>query len=136
MALLRLAQAAGGVGVGLLVVLSLVPGTYRPHTGAPGDVEHLLAYGLTATATALALGWRSPFQIVAIVLGLLVLASGLEVAQLFVPGRGASWETAIVSGFGGLCGVVLGAGLLRAAGLRLKEASARNHALRARVRAP
>ena len=108
-------------GVCLLVLLSLVPGAYRPHTGAPGDIEHLLAYGLTAAA--LALGWRSPFHIVSIVLGLLILASGLEFAQLFVPGRGASWETALVSGFGGVCGVVLGPGLLR--GLQLREAAER-----------
>ena len=112
-------------GVGLLVLLSLVPGTYRPHTGAPGDIEHLLAYGLTAAA--LAIGWRSPVQIVVIILGLLVLASGLEVAQLFVPGRGASWVTALVSGVGGVCGIVLGAGLLRAPSLQrqLKEATGR-----------
>jgi VanZ family protein len=115
--------------VGLLVLLSLVPGAYRPHTGVPGDLEHLLAYGLTAAA--LALGRRSPVQIVGIILGLLVLASGLEVAQLFVPGRGASWETALVSGFGGVCGVVLGAGLLW--GLQLREAARRKPARGTRV---
>jgi hypothetical protein len=129
--IMRLLRAVGVAGMCLIVLLSLVPGAYRPHTGAPGDVEHLLAYGLTAAA--LALGWRSPFQIAAIVLGLLVLASGLEVAQLFVPGRGADGVTALVSGLGGLCGVVLGAGLLRAVGLQLKEADGGAPAPRARV---
>ena len=128
--ILRLAQAAGVVSVGLLILLSLVPGAYRPHTGAPGDLEHLLAYGLTAAA--LAIGWRSPVQIVVIILGLLVLASGLEVAQLFVPGRGASWETALVSGFGGVCGIVLGAGLLW--GLQFREAARRRPARRTTAR--
>ena len=132
MTILRLVQTAGVVGVGLLVLLSLVPGAYRPHTGAPGDVEHLLAYGLTAAALALA--WRSPVQIVVIILGLLVLASGLEIAQLFVPDRGANWETALVSGFGGLCGVVLGAGLLR--GLQLTKAAGGEPRPRARGHAP
>ena len=133
MTILRLLRAAGVAGVCLLVVLSVVPGAYRPHTGAPGDLEHLLAYGLTAAA--LALGWRSPVHIVGIILGLLVLASGLEVAQLFVPGRGASWETALVSGFGGLCGVVLGAGLLRAASLQMKGVARYESPPRARGRA-
>ena len=118
----------------LLVLLSVVPGAYRPHTGAPGDLEHLLAYGLTAAA--LALGWRSPSQVMGIILGLFVLACGLEGAQLFVPGRGADWVTALVSGFGGLCGVVLVAGLLRAPSLQMKGAAGYKSPPRARVRAP
>ncbi len=121
MTILRLAQAAGIVGVCLLVLLSLIPGAYRPHTGAPSNLEHLLAYGLTAAA--LALGWRSPSQILRIVLALLVLAYGLEMAQLLVPARSADWATAFVSGFGGFCGAVLGAGLMR--GLQLKGEAGR-----------
>jgi hypothetical protein len=131
---LRCVQAAGLAGVGLLVFLSLVPGAYRPHTGAPGNLEHLLAYGLTATA--LALGWRSPSHVVGIILGLFVLACGLEVAQIFVPGRSAAWGTALVSGFGGLCGVLLAAGLLWAAGPQRKDSTRRGPAparLRARA---
>ena len=37
-------------GVFLIVILSLVPGTLRPHTGASGSMEHLAAYTLVATA--------------------------------------------------------------------------------------
>ena len=69
-------------------------------------------------------------------LGLLVLASGLEIAQVFVPGRGAEWVTALVSGFGGVSGVVLAAGLLRTAGLQMTEAAGRGPAPRVRVHSP
>ena len=107
----RLFCLAGVTGVFLIVVLSLIPGHYRPHTGAPGGVEHFFAYA--ATAVALALGWRSLAQSVLIVVGLLALTCGLELAQLFVPGRSSDLVTALVSGLGGLCGVVLATGLAR-----------------------
>lgn len=80
---------AGVAGVVLIVVLSLIPGPYRPHTRAPGGLEHFLAYA--ATAVALALGWRSLAQGMLITVGLLVLACGLELAQLFVPGLAPIW---------------------------------------------
>ena len=107
----RLSRLASVAGVFLIVVLSLIPGPYRPHTGAPVGAEHFFAYA--ATAVALALGWRSLAQGMLITVGLLVLACGLELAQLFVPGRSSDLVTALVSGLGGLCGVVLATGLGR-----------------------
>ena len=94
-AIIRLSQLAGITGVCLIVVLSLIPGFYRPHTGAPGGFEHFFAYGLTAVA--LALGWRSLSQSVLIIVGLSVLACGLELAQVIVPGRSSDLGTALVS---------------------------------------
>ena len=46
-------------GVFLIVILSLVPGTLRPHTGAGGSMEHLAAYTLVATAFGLGVGSTS-----------------------------------------------------------------------------
>jgi VanZ family protein len=89
---------AGVAGVVLIVVLSLIPGPYRPHTGAPGGAEHFFAYA--ATAVALALGWRSLAQGVLIAVGLLVLACGLELAQLCAPGRSFDLVAALVNGLG------------------------------------
>ena len=40
-------------GVLAISVLSLVPGTYRPHIGLPGVAEHFIAYYSTAFAFAL-----------------------------------------------------------------------------------
>jgi hypothetical protein len=104
--IVRLSQMAGVVGVCLIIVLSLVPGPYRPHTGASGNLEHFLAYALTALA--LAWGWRSPAQWVGIIITLFLLASGLELAQSLVPGRSGHWMTAFVSGFGSITGALLG----------------------------
>jgi hypothetical protein len=104
--IVRLSQMAGVVGVCLIIVLSLVPGPYRPHTGASGNLEHFLAYALTALA--LAWGWRSPAQWVGIIITLFLLASGLELAQSVVPGRSGHWMTAFVSGFGAITGALLG----------------------------
>jgi hypothetical protein len=107
--IIRLSQLAGITGVCLIVVLSLIPGSYRPHTGAPEGFEHFFAYGLTAVA--LALGWRSWAQsVLIIIVGLFVLACGLELAQFIVPGRSSDLGTALVSGLGGLCGVLLATG--------------------------
>ena len=36
----------GWTGFVAIMVLSLVPGSLRPHTGFPGQMEHALAYGL------------------------------------------------------------------------------------------
>ena len=41
------AMVMGWIGVVAIAVLSLVPGSLRPHTGLPGQMEHALAYGLT-----------------------------------------------------------------------------------------
>jgi len=107
----KLWQVAGVAGVCLIVVLSLIPGSYRPHTGAPGGFEHVLAYALTAMA--LAMGWRTRSQHLRIVVGLFVLASALELTQLFVPGRSADWGTPITSGLGGVGGIMLAAVIFR-----------------------
>jgi hypothetical protein len=104
--IMRLLRIAGVVGICLIIVLSLVPGPYRPHTGAPGNLEHFVAYALTALV--LAWGWRSPAQWVGIIITPFLLASGLELAQSLVPGRSGDWMTAVVSGFGAITGASLG----------------------------
>jgi hypothetical protein len=76
MIFLNIARAAGFFGVLAIIVLSLVPGTYRPHTGLPGVAEHFIAY--CSTAFAFALGFRSSASRVVIALALTLLAgSGL-----------------------------------------------------------
>ncbi|MGD9669446.1 MAG: hypothetical protein AB7U75_10375 [Hyphomicrobiaceae bacterium] len=111
MTITRLLRLAGLAGACLIVILSLVPGPYRPHTGAPAGFEHFLAYALTAAG--LALGWRRPSQSVLIIVGLFILGCGLELAQIFVPGRNADLPTAFLSGLGGLCGVAVAVVLWR-----------------------
>jgi 4-amino-4-deoxy-L-arabinose transferase-like glycosyltransferase len=108
--LFTIARAAGFFGVLAIIVLSLVPGTYRPHTGLPGEAEHFIAY--FPTAFAFALGFRSRASRVVIALGLTLLAGSMEVLQLWVPGRHPAIIDAVVSSLGGLLGIALGGLLL------------------------
>ena len=108
--LFTIARAAGFFGVLAIMVLSLVPGIDRPHTGLPGVAEHFIAY--YSTAFAFALGFRSRASRVVIVLGLTLLAGSMEVLQLWVPGRHSAIIDAVVSSLGGLLGIALGGLLL------------------------
>ena len=108
--ILTSARAAGFFGVLAIIVLSLVPGTYRPHTGLPGVAEHFIAY--CSTAFAFALGFRSRASRIVIALVLTLLAGSMEVLQLWVPGRHSAIIDAVFSSLGGLLGIALGGLLL------------------------
>jgi len=114
----RLFRVAGLCGIILILILSLIPGTERPHTGLPGGAEHFLAYCLTAAI--LALGFWSWSMRIAIAVGLTFLASLMEILQLWIPGRNAQISDAFVSGLGSLCGIVLG-GIAVSAALGWRE---------------
>ncbi len=98
----------------IIVVLSLLPGTARPHTGASGRLEHMAAYAGTAFLSQLSLprlqGWR-----------LLALATTLaaagEIAQIWIPGRASSLLDWVASscgaGLGYACALVFVALLAR-----------------------
>jgi VanZ family protein len=107
--LIIIARASGFLGVLAIIVLSLVPGSYRPHTGLPNEAEHFIAYCLTALA--LAFGFRPVVFRVVLASGLTLLAGTMEVLQHFVPGRHPAIADAIASSLGGLLGLALG-GLL------------------------
>jgi hypothetical protein len=107
---LHIARAAAFFGVLAIIILSLLPGIDRPHTGLPGKAEHFIAY--CATATAFALGFWSRASRIMIALGLTLLAGSMEIMQLWVPGRHSAIGDAVVSGMGGLLGIALGGLLL------------------------
>jgi VanZ family protein len=114
MTFFTIARPAGFFGVLMIIVLSLVPGSYRPHTGLPGEAEHFIAYCLTASAFALGYRSRTSWVIVAFILTL--LAGSMEVLQLWVPGRHSAIMDAVVSSLGGLLGTLLGGTLFDLAG--------------------
>jgi peptidoglycan/xylan/chitin deacetylase (PgdA/CDA1 family)/VanZ family protein len=74
----------GWFGVGLIVILSLVPGSNRPASGMPSQLEHVAAYLL---CSILLLGACAPGETGARFLFLCGLATMLETLQLFIPGR-------------------------------------------------
>src|SRR5262245_6084397 len=94
-------RAAAWVCVVLLAVLSLVPGHVQIRTGAPGVLEHVVAY--CGTATLLTAAYPAT-QRVLIAAGLICYAGVLELAQLYVPDRLAS----VFDFAGGSLGAVLG----------------------------
>jgi len=82
-----------------IVVLSLVPATLRPESGAPHDFEHFVIFAATGLAFGLGYGPRYP-----IAMGLVIFAGAIEVAQLFVPGRHARLSDFIVDAFAACIG--------------------------------
>jgi VanZ family protein len=92
-----------------IIVLSLVPGDARPHTGAPGEFEHFVAYlgtGLFIAARHRTLRGRLAFW--ASIAG---LSFALEYFQQFVPGRQPDVFDALASSSGLTMGMLFG-GLL------------------------
>jgi len=100
----RLARQATFVGIIVIVVLSLLPGDERPHTGAGGGPEHFVAYGLVGLAFGI--GYASRRHRFLAGAGLAALSGCLEVAQIFIPGRTAEfagWLSSSAGAWSGLC---------------------------------
>jgi len=110
--LARLSPAAFWFCVLLILYLSLVPGPMRPQTGASGHVEHVMAYAITG-AIFMA-GARGLMSALAAALGLCWLSGGVEIAQLWIPGRTGEVAGFIWSSAGAWLGLLLGHWLWRA----------------------
>jgi hypothetical protein len=88
--------------MGIIFVLSLLPGAERPHTGVSGNFEHVAAYAGTAFFCALGLSWLRGWRVVALAFA----ASGaFEIAQIWIPGRSAGLDNWAASGIGACIGL-------------------------------
>jgi VanZ family protein len=105
MSLNHLFRCFGLLAVVLLGLLSLVPGTTRPHTGLPGQGEHYMAYLLTGLV--LCLGFTVPKQRMGIALMLCIFAGLMEILQNLVPGRTPQMIDFVASSLGALSGILL-----------------------------
>jgi VanZ family protein len=106
--LLRLARIATWSGIVTITVLSLLPGSERPHTGLPGQVEHFLTYACTGLAASF--GYLS-FRERVIFWTALGAASGFfELIQAWIPDRSSDVRDALASTVGLTAGLLLGAG--------------------------
>lgn len=90
------------VCVCLLALLSLLPAQDMLRTGAPGELEHFLAYAGSASVAIAAYGRkRSP----KLIIGLFWVYAGLlEWLQHFSPGRHPAVVDFVASAGGALCG--------------------------------
>jgi VanZ family protein len=100
-----LARACFWICVLVLVVLSVVPGEIRPHTGASGHFEHFIAYA----GTGLFAAPGSPRWRVGALIGLSLLSGAAEIAQIWIPERTAEFWGFFYSTLGAAVGLALGA---------------------------
>lgn len=103
----RIARPVAFACVAAIVVLSLVPGAERPHTGLPGWNEHFIAYA--GTGFFVALGYVGRRQRAVAWIGLAAASGLFELLQNFVPGRSPSVFDALASASGLTCGMAVGA---------------------------
>ncbi|HMF06603.1 MAG TPA: VanZ family protein [Methylocella sp.] len=103
-ALKRVAPLAGFAGIAAITILSLVPGSERPHTGLPGHAEHFAAYACTGFALSVAyLGLR---ERLIFWFGLAMASGVFEILQRWIPGRSPEIRDALASTFGLTTGLV------------------------------
>jgi leader peptidase (prepilin peptidase) / N-methyltransferase len=87
------------VGLPAIVILSLVPGGWRPSIGLAKPVEHAIAYSIVAALLTLAARARWPQ-----ILLLVALAGVLEIGQTWIPGRDSNPGDFLGSSAGALLG--------------------------------
>jgi hypothetical protein len=95
----------GWICVATIAILSLVPGSIRPHVVETGQVEHFVAYA--GTAVFLAIGYSANKQLVGTLILLPVYAACMETLQIFVPGRTAQLIDGVVGAVGSWSGIGL-----------------------------
>jgi hypothetical protein len=117
--LLRLARIATWTGIVAITILSLLPGSMRPHTGLPGQVEHFLAYACTGLAASF--GYLSFRQRIVFWTALGAASGFFELIQAWIPDRSSDVRDALASTIGLTAGLLLGTGF---AALILKRFSA------------
>src|SRR5262249_54116085 len=98
-------RCLGWISVATIAMLSLVPGSGRPHVMATGQLEHFVAYA--GTAALLAAGYTPKGQFIGILVLLPVYAACLETLQIFVPGRNAQMIDVVAGAIGSWIGIVL-----------------------------
>jgi VanZ family protein len=90
----------------IILVLSLAPGSLRPHTAASGHVEHFIAYAGTGLMFAAGARFR---DVIFAGIGLSALSGVMELAQLYIPGRTGELPGFLWSSAGAWAGLAAGA---------------------------
>ena len=110
----RFSIVAGYVGYGMIVVLSLLPGQARPHTGLGGEYEHWIAYALVGGAFGL--GYATARARLIAGSALTASAAILELVQNLIPGRTPELEGFLASSAGAWAGILLAVLIQRSQG--------------------
>jgi len=115
----KIAQVAGWLAVVVIAILSLVPGSLRPHISAPPILEHVVAYlehvvAYLVTAGLLTFGYGKQYHPLVVALCLSIYSAALEIAQIVIPGRHAGFFDFAASATGAVIGSALPWIVLRA----------------------
>ena len=105
-----LSQIAAWLLALAIIVLSLVPPSVRPVTGAGHNPEHLLIF----LPTGVAFGLGYPRRLGLLAIALLAFAAAIEIAQIWVHGRHARLSDFLVDAIALYLGVGLSYLLVRA----------------------
>jgi VanZ like family len=100
-------RLASWLALAAVMILSTVPGSLRPQTGAPGYVEHFAAYLITGFLFVSAY----PRHVALAVVLLAALAGIVEFVQSWIPGRTPGVADFIASALGAGAGSLLGSSL-------------------------
>jgi VanZ family protein len=100
----NLSRAAAWILMTAIVLLTIVPPSLRPITPAPHNVEHAAAFLLAGLMFAF--GYRGRELLLSITA--LLFCAGLEIGQLFVPGRHARFSDFVVDVIAALMGIAAG----------------------------
>ena len=118
----RLANVAFGIGVTLLIILSLAPGQELPSIELSDKWGHFIAFAMVMTAFGVgASNWR---RCIAGALAIIALGVVLEGLQSFSPGRQPSVLDAAVNTIGVFVGIFLAVVIVRAIEISLGRAAA------------
>lgn len=88
-----------------IIVLSVVPGSMRPHVMADDRYEHVVAYFIAGSL--LAVRYSRPSQLILNGVVLVSCAAALEIVQLWIPDRTSSVYDFAASAFGACVALVL-----------------------------
>jgi VanZ family protein len=100
---LSLLRVIAWLCVATIVVLSIVPGTHRPHVLPAPKLEHLAAYFVVGAV--LVVGFLEQGRYILTGLCLTFLAGALEIAQLSIPGRESKLSDWAISSLGAWAGI-------------------------------
>ena len=100
----KLLRTAAWIVIGTITVVSLVSPSVRPGIALPHELEHLLIFGVVGLAFGLGYHLGHLYQMI----GMVVFAGAIELAQYSVAGRHARMSDFIVDATSACIGVIVG----------------------------
>jgi VanZ family protein len=100
----KLLRAVAWIVIGTITVVSLVSSSVRPGTALPHEFEHLLIFGVLGLVFGLGYRFGHLYQMI----GMVVFAGAIELAQYSVGDRHARMSDFIVDATSACIGVIVG----------------------------